>query len=259
MNYEQILYGRSEGVATIALNRPDKLNSFTAKMSEELLHALAAAQEDPEVRVVVLTGMGRAFSAGQDLAEATAPGTRFEEILERQYNPMVRAIRQMPKPVVACVNGIAAGAGANLAYVCDLTFAAESAVFVQSFIHVGLIPDSGGTFTLPRLVGMQRAFGQTILADKLPATKAAEMGLIWKAVPDAMLKEEVDAVARKLANMPTMAISLTKYAMNRSQGSQLEQHLVVEAELQAVAARSNDSKEGVAAFLEKRKPVYKGN
>lgn len=259
MNYEQILYGRSEGVATIALNRPDKLNSFTAKMSEELLHALAAAQEDPEVRVVVLTGMGRAFSAGQDLAEATAPGTRFEEILERQYNPMVRAIRQMPKPVVACVNGIAAGAGANLAYVCDLTFAAESAVFVQSFIHVGLIPDSGGTFTLPRLVGMQQAFGQMVLAGKVTAKRAEELGMIWKAVPDASLADEVNAVAEQLATMPTLAIALTKYALNRSQGSNMEQQLLVEGELQAIAGRSHDSKEGVAAFLEKRKPVYTGH
>src|SRR5690606_2029807 len=157
------------------------------------------------------------------------------------------------------VNGVAAGAGANLAYACDLTFAAESAVFVQSFIHIGLIPDSGGTFTLPRLVGMQQAFGQMILADKLTATKAAELGMIWKVVPDAALEEEVMSVARKLATMPTLAIALTKYALNRSQGSDLEQHLLVEAELQAIAGGSADSQEGVAAFLEKRQANFTGN
>jgi 2-(1,2-epoxy-1,2-dihydrophenyl)acetyl-CoA isomerase len=259
MNYGTIRYGTNAGVATITLNRPEKLNSFTAQMAEETLHALDAAKADEAVRAVVITGEGRAFCAGQDLAEATAPGVRIEEVVERQYNALVRSIRQLPKPVVAAVNGIAAGAGANLAYCCDLAFAAESAVFVQSFIHIGLIPDSGGTFTLPRLVGMQRAFGQMILADKVPATKAAEMGLIWKAVPDADLAGEVRTVAEKLATMPTLAISLTKYAMNRSQGNSLEQHLAVEAELQAIAARSEDCKEGVAAFLEKRKPVYQGH
>lgn len=259
MNYEQILYATSEGVATITLNRPDKLNSFTARMAEETLHALSAAKSDKAVRTILITGQGRAFCAGQDLAEAVAPGVRIEDVVERQYNAMVRAIRQMPKPVVCCVNGIAAGAGANLAYACDLTYAAESAVFVQSFINIGLIPDSGGTFTLPRLVGMQQAFGQMVLADKLPAPRAAELGMIWKAVPDAELMNEVNAVARKLATLPTLAISLTKYAMNRSRGSNLEQHLLVEAELQAIAGRSQDCKEGVAAFLEKRKPNYTGH
>ncbi|MBZ0207992.1 MAG: enoyl-CoA hydratase/isomerase family protein [Flavobacteriales bacterium] len=259
MNYEQILYTSAEGVATITLNRSEKLNSFTARMSEETLHALKAAQADAAVRAIVITGKGRAFCAGQDLAEATAPGVRIEDVVERQYNAIIRILRQMPKPVLASVNGVAAGAGANLAYACDLTFAAESAVFVQSFIHIGLIPDSGGTFTLPRLVGMQQAFGQMILAEKLSAAKAAGMGMIWKAVPDAELEDEVMTVAKKLATMPTLAIALTKYALNRSQGSNLEQHLLVEAELQAIAGRSKDSKEGVAAFLEKRKATFIGH
>jgi len=259
MNYEQILYTSAEGVATITLNRSEKLNSFTARMSEETLHALKAAQADAAVRAIVITGKGRAFCAGQDLAEATAPGVRIEDVVERQYNAIIRILRQMPKPVLASVNGVAAGAGANLAYACDLTFAAESAVFVQSFIHIGLIPDSGGTFTLPRLVGMQQAFGQMILAEKLSAAKAAGMGMIWKAVPDAELEHEVMTVAKKLATMPTLAIALTKYALNRSQGSNLEQHLLVEAELQAIAGRSKDSKEGVAAFLEKRKATFIGH
>lgn len=259
MTYEQILYATAEGVATITLNRADKLNSFTAKMAEETLDALAKAKGDKAVRAIVITGTGRAFCAGQDLAEAIAPGVRIEDVVEAQYNAMVRAIRQMPKPVLCSVNGIAAGAGANLAYACDLTFAAESAVFVQSFINIGLIPDSGGTFTLPRLVGMQQAFGQMVLADKIPAARAAELGMIWKVLPDAELATEVASVAKKLATMPTLAIALTKYALNRSRGSNLEQHLLVEAELQAIAGRSQDSKEGVAAFLEKRKPSYIGH
>ncbi len=259
MTYEQIQYAVAEGVATITLNRPEKLNSFTARMAEETIHALNAAQATEAVRAIVITGEGRAFCAGQDLAEATAPGIRIEDVVEKQYNAIIRILRQMPKPVLASVNGVAAGAGANLAYACDLTFAAESAVFVQSFIHIGLIPDSGGTFTLPRLVGMQQAFGQMILADKLSAAKAAEMGMIWKAVPDAELQNEVMTVAKKLATMPTLAIALTKYALNRAQGSNLEQHLLVEAELQAIAGRSQDSKEGVAAFLGKRKATFIGH
>ena len=259
MTYEQIQYAVAEGVATITLNRPEKLNSFTARMAEEAIHALNTAKAAEAVRAIVITGEGRAFCAGQDLAEATAPGIRIEDVVEKQYNAIIRILRQMPKPVLASVNGVAAGAGANLAYACDLTFAAESAVFVQSFIHIGLIPDSGGTFTLPRLVGMQQAFGQMILADKLSAAKAAEMGMIWKAVPDAELQNEVMTVAKKLATMPTLAIALTKYALNRSQGSSLEQHLLVEAELQAIAGRSQDSKEGVAAFLGKRKATFIGH
>lgn len=259
MKYEQIEYAVSAGVATITLDRAEKLNSFTARMAEEVLHALEAAKADTTVRAIVLTGKGRAFCAGQDLAEATAPGIRIEDVVERQYNALVRAIRQMPKPVLCSVNGIAAGAGANLAYACDLTFAAESAVFVQSFVNIGLIPDSGGTYTVPRLVGMQQAFGQMVLAGKISAARAAELGLIWKAVADDALAAEVQAVATHLATMPTLAIALTKYALNRSQGSNLEQHLLVEAELQAIAGRSHDSKEGVAAFLEKRKPNYTGH
>ncbi|MBP8824029.1 MAG: enoyl-CoA hydratase/isomerase family protein [Flavobacteriales bacterium] len=258
MTYEQIQYAVSAGVATITLYRPDKLNSFTAQMAGETLHALAEARADEAVRAVVITGAGRAFCAGQDLAEAMAPGVRIEEVVERQYNALVRAIRGLPKPVLASVNGIAAGAGANLAYACDLAFAAESAVFVQSFINIGLIPDSGGTFTLPRSVGMQRAFGQMILAEKVPAKRAEEMGLIWKAVPDAALANEVKAVAEKLATLPTLAIALTKQAMDRAHGKSLEEQLLVEGELQALAGRSHDSKEGVAAFLEKRKPVFIG-
>ena len=258
MEFKKVDLEVTDSVATITFNRPDKLNSFDAQMAAEVLQALNSAQSDATIRAVVITGAGRAFCAGQDLAEATAPGTRIEEIVERQYNAIIRSIRNLEKPVIAVVNGVAAGAGANIAYACDLTFAAESAVFVQSFIHIGLIPDSGGTHTVPRLVGMQRAFGQMVLAEKLSAQKAEELGLIWKAVPDAELMPTAMATARKLAAMPTKGIALTKQALNRAQSNSLEEQLLVEGELQAIAGASADCKEGMTAFLEKRKPVFTG-
>ncbi|MBK9177131.1 MAG: 2-(1,2-epoxy-1,2-dihydrophenyl)acetyl-CoA isomerase [Flavobacteriales bacterium] len=258
MNYEKLLFANSSGVATLTLSRPDKLNSFDRQMSVEVIHALDVCAADATVRAVLITGAGRAFSAGQDLAEAIAPGTKIEDILTMQYNPIVRRIRELKKPVIAAVNGVAAGAGANIAYACDLTLAAESANFIQSFINIGLIPDSGGTFTLPRLVGMQRAFGQMILAPKVGAKEAEARGMIWKAVPDAELMNEATALAQKLAVMPTKAIALTKEALNRSMANNLTQQLDVENELQTIAGRSHDYNEGVKAFLEKRKPVYSG-
>ncbi|MBK6628593.1 MAG: 2-(1,2-epoxy-1,2-dihydrophenyl)acetyl-CoA isomerase [Flavobacteriales bacterium] len=258
MNYTKIHYTVADGVATITLNRPDKLNSFDREMALETIDALDKAKDDAGVRAVLLTGEGRAFCAGQDLAEAIAPGTRIEEIISTQYNPIVRRLRNLPKPVVCAVNGVAAGAGANIAYACDLTLAAESATFIQSFIHIGLIPDSGGTSTLPRLVGMQRAFGQMILAPKVSAAEAQALGMIWKAVPDAELMNEATALAKKLATMPTKAIALTKEALNRAQHSSLDTQLDHENELQSIAGRSHDYNEGVKAFLEKRKPAYTG-
>ncbi len=258
MTYSKINFSIADGVATITLNRPDKLNSFDRGMSLEVISALDDCKEDKHVRAVLLTGEGRAFSAGQDLAEAIAPGTRIEDILTTQYNPIVRRIRALPKPVIAAVNGVAAGAGANIAYACDLALAAESANFIQSFINIGLIPDSGGTFTLPRLVGMQRAFGQMILAPKVSAKEAEAMGMIWKAVPDAELMNEAMALAKRLALMPTKAIALTKQALNRSMSGSLDQQLDSENELQSIAGASHDYNEGVKAFLEKRKPVYTG-
>ena len=258
MAYSKIIYTVAEGVATITLNRPDKLNSFDREMALETIEALDQARDDAAVRAILLTGEGRAFSAGQDLAEAIAPGTKIEEIITVQYNPIVRRLRALARPVVCAVNGVAAGAGANIAYACDLTLAAESAVFIQSFIQIGLIPDSGGTFTLPRLVGMQRAFGQMILAPKVSAKEAEAQGMIWKAVPDAELMNEAIALANKLAVMPTKAIALTKDALNRSTFNNLDDQLDVENELQTVAGNSHDYREGVQAFLEKRKPVYRG-
>ncbi len=265
MTYTKILFTIADGgtpsggqVATISLNRPDKLNSFDREMSLEVIDALDACATNKEVRAVLLTGEGRAFCAGQDLAEAIAPGIKIEDILTTQYNPIVRRIRNLPKPVVCAVNGVAAGAGANIAFACDLTLAAESTNFIQSFINIGLIPDSGGTFTLPRLVGMQRAFGQMILAPKVSAKEAEAKGMIWRCVPDSELINEANALASKLAQMPTKAIALTKESLNRSENNTLNGQLDVENELQSIAGRSHDYKEGVKAFLEKRKPVYRG-
>lgn len=258
MAYNKIKYSIASGVATITLNRPDKLNSFDREMALETIDALDKAAGDKDVRALLLTGEGRAFCAGQDLAEAIAPGTKIEEIITVQYNPIVKRLRTLPKPVVAAVNGVAAGAGANIAYACDLALAAESAKFVQSFINIGLIPDSGGTFTLPRLVGMQRAFGQMILAPKVSAREAEALGMIWKVVPDADLMTEASALAGSLAGMPTKAIALTKDALNKAQNNDLHAQLDVENELQSIAGRSHDYNEGVNAFLEKRKPVFTG-
>jgi 2-(1,2-epoxy-1,2-dihydrophenyl)acetyl-CoA isomerase len=258
MSYTKILYSVADGVATLTLDRPDKLNSFDRQMALETIDALDRAKADDLVRAVLLTGNGRAFCAGQDLAEAIAPGTRIEEIITAQYNPIVRRIRGLAKPVVAAVNGVAAGAGANIAYACDLTLAGEGANFIQSFINIGLIPDSGGSFTLPRLVGMQRAFGQMVLAPKVSAREAEAQGLIWRCVPDAELMPEAQALAVRLAALPTQAIAFTKEALNRSLANDLEAQLDVELELQAKAGGSSDHKEGVNAFLEKRKPVFTG-
>ncbi len=258
MAYKKIIHSVAEGVAAIKLNRPGKLNSFDREMALEVIDALDKAKDDPAVRAVLITGEGRAFCAGQDLAEAIAPGTKIEDILTTQYNPIVRRIRDLPKPVVAAVNGVAAGAGANIAYACDLTLAAESATFIQSFIHIGLIPDSGGTYTLPRLVGRQHAFGQMILAPKVSAKEAEAKGMIWCAVPDSELLNEANALAAQLATMPTKAIALTKQALDRSEHNTLDAQLDVENELQTLAGRSHDYNEGVKAFLEKRKPVYRG-
>ena len=259
MSYRTIRFTIANGVATITLTRPDKLNSFNREMALETIEALDACVDDATIRAVLLTGEGRAFCAGQDLAEAIAPGTKIEDILTTQYNPIIHRIRNLPKPVIAAVNGVAAGAGANIAYACDMTLAAESANFIQSFINIGLIPDSGGTFTLPRSVGMQHAFGQMILAPKVSAKEAESKGMIWKAVPDTDLINEATALAEKLATMPTKAIALTKEALNRSLNNTMDGQLDVENELQTIAGRSHDYTEGVNAFLEKRKPVYTGN
>jgi 2-(1,2-epoxy-1,2-dihydrophenyl)acetyl-CoA isomerase len=261
MDYDFIRYAVDQGVATITLARPDVLNSFNRKMARDVQKALAAAGADAEVRAVLLTGSGRAFCAGQDLAEATAgePGSvDLGDIVAGSYAPMVVAIRELDKPVVCAVNGVAAGAGANLAMACDIVVAAEDASFVQSFSKIGLVPDTGGTFFLPRLVGSARATALMFLAEKVSAQKALEWGMIYQVVPPAVLMETAMSLAKQLAAMPTRGLALTKRALNRSMGGDYRAALAVEEQMQREAGKTEDYLEGVRAFLEKRKPVYSG-
>ncbi|WP_396205960.1 2-(1,2-epoxy-1,2-dihydrophenyl)acetyl-CoA isomerase PaaG [Gemmatimonas sp.] len=257
-----LLVERANGVLTLTLNRPDVLNSFNADMARALQGALADAAADDTVRAVVLTGAGRGFCAGQDLAEALprdgGPIPDIGEIVKTSYNPIIRAIRTLEKPVLCAVNGIAAGAGANLAFACDLTIAADSASFVESFAKLGLIPDTSGTFFVPRLVGLQRATGMFFLAEKMPANKAKEWGLIWDVVPSAELIATVTKLAEQLAAQATRGFGLTKRALNASFANGLDAQLDVEAQAMHEAGRTADYAEGVRAFLEKRAPVYQG-
>jgi 2-(1,2-epoxy-1,2-dihydrophenyl)acetyl-CoA isomerase len=259
---ETVLVARNGGVTRLTLNRPDKLNAFTTGMHAALRTAFEAAATDTQCRVVVLTGAGRAFCAGQDLAE-TRPeaggavpdgGGR----LEQWYNPLIRLITTLEKPVICAVNGIAAGAGANVALACDLVYAARSASFLQAFARIGLVPDAGGTWNLPRLVGPARASGLTMLAEPLPAETAGAWGLIWKVVDDDKLEAEVSAVAQKLAVAPTYGLALTKRAIAQSSTNTLSQQLDLERDLQRLASASPDAKEGITAFLEKRAPRFTG-
>ncbi len=257
-----LLVERGDGVLTLTLNRPDVLNSFNREMALALQAALADAASDATVRAVVLTGAGRGFCAGQDLAEALpqdgGPTPDIGDIVKASYNPIIRAIRTLEKPVLCAVNGIAAGAGANLAFACDLTFASDEASFVESFAKLGLIPDTSGTFFVPRLVGMQRATGMFFLAEKMSAAKAKEWGLIWEVAPKAELLDRVMTVARQLATQATRGFGLTKRALNASFANGLDAQLDVEAQAMHEAGRTADYEEGVRAFLEKRAPVYRG-
>ncbi len=262
MEPDLILLQRRDGVLTITLNRPQVLNSFNRPMAAALLDALRQAADDAAVRAVLLTANGRAFSAGQDLA-AAMPDDKgvmpdLGEIIRRDYNPIIRAIRSLEKPVVCAVNGVAAGAGANLAFACDITLAAESASFIQSFARIGLIPDGGGTFILPRIVGLQRAAAMTMLGDKLTAAIAKEWGLVFDVVPDADLMERAFALAQRLAAMPTRGIGLAKRGLNASFAHTLDEQLNLEETLQREAGRTADYTEGVRAFIEKRTPTFEG-
>jgi 2-(1,2-epoxy-1,2-dihydrophenyl)acetyl-CoA isomerase len=262
MDFQHLRIAQHEGVRSITLDRPDVLNCFNARMAAELQDALRAAAEDDAARAILLAGNGRGFCAGQDLAEvlpvegAAAPD--LGEVVARQYTPIVRAIRTIEKPVVCAVNGVAAGAGANIAFACDLILAAESATFIQSFSKIGLIPDSGGTFFLPRLIGMQRAAALTMLGDKLDANTAKSWGLVYDVVPAAVLLDSSFALARRLAALPTRALGLTKRGFNAAWASTLDEQLHVEEELQREAGRTADYAEGVRAFIEKRPPHYHG-
>ncbi|MDZ7771497.1 MAG: enoyl-CoA hydratase-related protein [Balneolaceae bacterium] len=253
----------SGGVLTVTLDRPDKLNAFIAPMSAELQEALKRAAEEDDIRCMLLTGSGRAFCAGQDLPEVVErekeePNYELAQTVRESYNPVIRGIRHLEKPVVCAVNGTAAGAGANMAFACDIVFASSEASFVQSFSKIGLIPDSGGTFLLPRLVGLQRANMLYMLDEKISAGRAVEMGLAYRAVEPDKLMEEAKATSAKLASLPTRGFGLYKRAVNRSFGQTLDEHLELEAELQSEAGETHDYKEGVQAFLEKRKPEYTG-
>ena len=262
MDNQHIQAEQRDGVLKLTLDRPDVLNSFNARMAEELVTALRVAASDDATRAVLITGIGRGFCAGQDLAEVMPDGdattTDLGEVVARQYNPIVRAIRTTEKPFVCAVNGVAAGAGANIAFACDLVVASEHATFVQSFSKIGLIPDSGGTYILPRLVGLQRANALAMLGEKLDANRAKDWGLIHEVVPAATLADTSFDLARRLAAMPTRALGLIKRGFNRSLGVDLDDQLDFEEELQREAGATADYAEGVRAFLEKRKPVYNG-
>ncbi len=247
-------------VMVITLNRPDKFNSFNREMALQLQSALDQASTNAEVRALILTGSGKAFCAGQDLAEAIdAKGPGIPKIVEEHYNPIVSRIRTIEKPIVAIVNGVAAGAGANIALSCDIVIAANSASFIQAFSKIGLIPDSGGTFFLPRLIGFQRASALMMTGDKVTAIEAQQMGMIFKTFADDAFMEEGMKIAANLADMPTKAIGLTKRLLNESVFNTHQNQLALEGKLQVEAAATHDYNEGVSAFLEKRKPVFKGN
>ncbi|MBL1232355.1 MAG: 2-(1,2-epoxy-1,2-dihydrophenyl)acetyl-CoA isomerase [Flavobacteriales bacterium] len=248
------------GVGIIKLNRPDKFNSFVRQMAFDLQAALDECEKKPEIRAIYITAEGKAFCAGQDLAEAIDPNqTELPKIVEEHYNPIIDRLRKIEKPIVCGVNGVAAGAGANIALACDITLAAKSASFIQAFSKIGLIPDSGGTYYLPRLIGLQKAAALMFLGDKVMAEDAEKMGMIYKAIADEALQEEALKIAQTLAQMPTKGIGLTKRLLNESFKNNLTQQLAREGELQNEAGQTYDYQEGVNAFLEKRKPIFKGN
>jgi len=255
-----IIYTKSEGIATICLNRPDAFNSVNAALAHEWIAALDDCKKDEAVRVVVITGKGKAFCAGQDLKEVTNPDEMpgFKVLLEKHYGPIVQRIVSLEKPVIAAVNGVAAGAGANLALACDIIVASKKASFIQAFSAIGLIPDSGGTFFLPKLIGRARAMAYAMLGDKIGAAEAERVGMIYKCVAVEEFDETINALAKRLAVMATKGLGLTKRAINQSFENSFIQQLELETKLQIEASETDDYKEGVTAFIEKRKPNFKG-
>ncbi len=262
MAFENIRFEVDGGVARLTLHRPDKLNSFTGAMHGELRSAIDTVQSDPRIRVLVLTGSGRAFCAGQDLGDPemamTSKAPDIGNVVEKYYKPLILSLQNLRVPTIAAVNGIAAGAGASVALACDLVIAAKSASFLQAFSKIGLVPDTGGTWFLPQRVGMARAMGLAMLAEKLPAEKAEQWGLIWQAVEDAELSPTVQKLATQLASMPTKALVRTRQAMHAAPTHTLEQQLSMEGGFMRELGWSPDYAEGVAAFMEKRAPKFTG-
>ena len=255
-----IKYELINSVGKITLNRPEKYHSFVREMALQLQDVLDRCKEDKKVRAILITATGKAFCAGQDLGEAINPANAsISKIIQEHYNPIIRKIRNMEKPIVAAVNGIATGAGASIALCCDIVIAKESAVFVQAFSKIGLVPDSGATFFLPRLIGFQKASTLMMNADPISATEAERLGMIYKVVEESKFEDEIKSFSEKLAKMPTKGIGLTKKLLNQSINNSLEQQLYEEEIAQTIAGKTNDYKEGVSAFLEKRKPNFKGN
>ncbi|MCK7590292.1 enoyl-CoA hydratase-related protein [Subsaxibacter sp. CAU 1640] len=255
-----ILLKIENNIATITLNRPEVFNSFNREMAFRLQDTFDSCEKDEQVRAIVLTGNGKAFCAGQDLKEVTSPELNpgFKKILDEHYNPIISRIRHIKKPIIAAVNGVAAGAGANIALACDVVLAHENVSLIQAFSLIGLIPDSAGTFFLPRLIGFQKASALAMLGDKISAEEAERMGMIYKVIPQEHFETEVEKLAFKLANLPTLALGKMKDALNQSLTNNLEQQLKLESKLQIEAAQTEDYAEGVAAFVEKRKPNFKG-
>jgi 2-(1,2-epoxy-1,2-dihydrophenyl)acetyl-CoA isomerase len=255
----ELLISHRNNVCEIKLNRPEVFNSFNKAMALALQKALDECENNVDVRAIVITGEGKAFCAGQDLAEATDPnGPELKMIVKEHYNPIIERIRNIEKPIIAAVNGVAAGAGANIALACDITIAKKSASFIQAFSKIGLIPDSGGTFFLPRIIGTQKALALMMTGDKISAEEAEKMNMIYQAVEDEVFESVVITFAEKLATMPTRGLGLTKRAVNQSFSNSLSEQLSVEEELQTEAGKTDDFNEGVTAFMEKRKPIFTG-
>jgi 2-(1,2-epoxy-1,2-dihydrophenyl)acetyl-CoA isomerase len=263
MEFNTIGFAITEGVATLTFNRPKSLNSFTVEMHAEIRAAMQQVTDDAAIRCLVITGAGRGFCAGQDLGDRASAGAGdvpdVGKSVKENYNPLIRSIMNLPKPVICAVNGVAAGAGASIALACDIVLAARSASFIQVFCKIGLIPDSGGTWNLPRAVGLARAKGLAMLGERLPAETAESWGLIWKSVDDDVLQEEAQKMARYFATQPTRALGRIKHLLHESTTNTLSGQLTLEQQAMQELGQSEDYREGVAAFLEKRTPVFKGH